>query len=146
MPMWDFNKVALQLYWNRKLAWVFSCKFAAYFQNTFFQEHLLVAAYVLWFSGTRARKTLGHLATQALEAVGHSKGTWTLKGHLGTQAIEHLSSRGTWGTLFSRLLTCRDTLICCIRSVLLNTLLRVPIKTNSLSTLLQKLLIAYNKL
>ena len=31
----DFNKVALQLYWNRTSAWVFSCKFAAYFQNTF---------------------------------------------------------------------------------------------------------------
>ena len=25
------NKVALQLYWNRTSAWVFSCKFAAYF-------------------------------------------------------------------------------------------------------------------
>ena len=27
----DFNKVA----WNRTLTWVISCKFAAYFQNTF---------------------------------------------------------------------------------------------------------------
>ena len=32
----DFNNVPLQLYWNRTSAWVFSCKFAAYFQNTFF--------------------------------------------------------------------------------------------------------------
>ena len=31
----DFNKVARQLYWNHASAWVFSCKFAAYFQNTF---------------------------------------------------------------------------------------------------------------
>ena len=30
-----FNKVAFQLYWNRTSTWVFSCKFAAYFQNTF---------------------------------------------------------------------------------------------------------------
>ena len=30
----NFNKVAFQLYWNRTLAWVFSRKFAAYFQNT----------------------------------------------------------------------------------------------------------------
>ena len=32
--MWksDFNKVALQLYWNHTSARVFSCKFAAYFQ------------------------------------------------------------------------------------------------------------------
>ena len=37
MPKCDFNKVA-------KLAWVFSCKFAAYFQNTFSQEQLWVAA------------------------------------------------------------------------------------------------------
>ena len=28
--------VALQLYWNRISSWVFSCNFAAYFQNTFF--------------------------------------------------------------------------------------------------------------
>ena len=44
MSKCDFNNVALQLYWNRISAWVFSCKFAAYFQNTFFQEHLWVAA------------------------------------------------------------------------------------------------------
>ena len=31
MPRYDFNKFALQFYWNRTLAWVLSCKFAAYF-------------------------------------------------------------------------------------------------------------------
>ena len=35
MPKRDFNKVALQLYWNRTLVWTFHCKFAAYFQDTF---------------------------------------------------------------------------------------------------------------
>ena len=35
MPKCDFNKVALQLYWNRNSAWVFSSKSAVYFQNTF---------------------------------------------------------------------------------------------------------------
>ena len=35
MPKCNFNKVALQLYLNPTLAWVLSCKFAAYFQNTF---------------------------------------------------------------------------------------------------------------
>ena len=35
MSKYDFNKAALQLYWNYTSAWVFSCKFAAYFQNTF---------------------------------------------------------------------------------------------------------------
>ena len=34
------NKVALQLYWSRTSACVFSCKFAAYFQNIFLEEHL----------------------------------------------------------------------------------------------------------
>ena len=45
-PMCDFNKVAtaLQLYWNRTSAWVFSCKFVAYFQNTFSKDHLWTAA------------------------------------------------------------------------------------------------------
>ena len=38
------NKVAKQLYWNHTSAWVFSCKFAAYFQNTFTNEHLWTAA------------------------------------------------------------------------------------------------------
>ena len=37
MPKCDFNKVATS-------AWVFSCKFVAYFQNSFFYEHLWVAA------------------------------------------------------------------------------------------------------
>ena len=35
VPTCASNKVILQLYWNRTVAWVFSCKFAAYFQNTF---------------------------------------------------------------------------------------------------------------
>ena len=35
IPKCDFNKVAKQLYWNRLVAWVFPCKFAAYFQNNF---------------------------------------------------------------------------------------------------------------
>ena len=34
MPKCDFNKVALQLYWNRSSARLVSCKFATYFQNT----------------------------------------------------------------------------------------------------------------
>ena len=38
----------MQLYWNRTLAWVFSCKFDAYFQNTFSSEHLWTAASVIF--------------------------------------------------------------------------------------------------
>ena len=44
MPKYDFNKVAKQLYLNRTSTWVFSCTFAAYFQNTLSQEHLWMAA------------------------------------------------------------------------------------------------------
>ena len=41
MPKCDFKK---QLYWNYLSAWMFSCKFAAYFQNIFSSEHLWSAA------------------------------------------------------------------------------------------------------
>ena len=44
MPKCNFSKVAMQLYWNCTSAWVFSRKFAAYFQNTFSQEHLWIPA------------------------------------------------------------------------------------------------------
>ena len=33
---YDFSKVAKQLYWNHTSVWLFSCKFAVYFENTFF--------------------------------------------------------------------------------------------------------------
>ena len=46
MPKCDFNKVSLQLYWNRTSARMFSCKFAAYFQSTFSKEHLWMAVSV----------------------------------------------------------------------------------------------------
>ena len=46
MPKCDLNKVALQLYWNPTWAWVFSSKFATYFQNTFSWEHFRRAASV----------------------------------------------------------------------------------------------------
>ena len=36
MPKCDFNKVAKQPSWNHFSTWVFSCKFAGYFQNTFY--------------------------------------------------------------------------------------------------------------
>ena len=49
IPKCDFNKVALQLYWNHISAWVLSCRFAAYFQNTFSLEHLWRAAFACIF-------------------------------------------------------------------------------------------------
>ena len=35
MPKCDFNKIPNQLFWNHTFPWMFSCKFAAYFRNTF---------------------------------------------------------------------------------------------------------------
>ena len=35
MPIFGFDNVAKQLYWNSTLAWAFSSKFAVYFQNIF---------------------------------------------------------------------------------------------------------------
>ena len=53
IPKSDFNKVGLQLYWNDTSAWVFSSKFAAYFQNTFSKERLWTATSVSFsFNGT----------------------------------------------------------------------------------------------
>ena len=49
----------------------------------------------------------GHLGTQGSWALGHSdtwhSGTRRALGYSGTQTLEHLGTRGTRGTLFSRL-------------------------------------------
>ena len=45
MPKCNCNEVALQLYWNHISSWVFSCKLAAYFQNTISEEHLWRISY-----------------------------------------------------------------------------------------------------
>ena len=36
----DLSKIAWQFYWNHTLALLFSCKFAAYFQNSFYKNTL----------------------------------------------------------------------------------------------------------
>ena len=38
------REVASQIYWKHISTWVFSKKFAAYFQNNFYVEHLWMAA------------------------------------------------------------------------------------------------------
>ena len=58
MRKWDFNKVGKQLYGNHTSAWVFSCKFAAYFLNIFLQEHL---------RGTASGSCFYFLKTKAFE-------------------------------------------------------------------------------
>ena len=53
-------------YPNHTSAWVFSCKFAAYFQNTFLQEHLWMAASKLWKYSVAAIFALSRLYTVKL--------------------------------------------------------------------------------
>ena len=72
MPKCDFNKVAKQLYWNPASAWMFSCKFDAYFQNTFSSEHL-------W----RAAAVTRYACTQNLEWKRNSDKRYSQKAHLG---------------------------------------------------------------
>ena len=64
MPKCDFNKVAKQLNWNHTSAWVFSCKFAAYFQNTFSWEHLWVTVLVSIHGWVIYDKLKGKLKTE----------------------------------------------------------------------------------
>ena len=49
MPKRDFNKVAIEPDWNHTLTWMFSSKFAAYFPNTFSEEHLSMAGSAVWY-------------------------------------------------------------------------------------------------
>ena len=49
IPKCDLNKVAEQLRLNWTLARVFSCKFAACFQNTFFWEHVSTALLFIFY-------------------------------------------------------------------------------------------------
>ena len=78
MPKYDFNKVALQLYWNHTSAWAFSCKYTAYFQNTFSWEHLEVAS-----SGKNLTEKIGALCFRTQR----SCVTW-LSSVLTTKSLE----------------------------------------------------------
>ena len=57
-----FGIFQILYYWNHTSTWVFLCKFAAYFQNTFFEEHLSMAASES--SSTRFQYIIEYLYTQ----------------------------------------------------------------------------------
>ena len=64
MPKCDSNKVALQLYRNHTSAWMCSCKFPAYFQNTLRMRHKYLKLkpgssfkHISWLSQLRTMKT-----------------------------------------------------------------------------------------
>ena len=63
MPKCEFNTDAKQLYWNHTSLWVFSCKFAVYFQTTFSQEHLWTAASVLLRSSWKYVRSINELVS-----------------------------------------------------------------------------------
>ena len=56
-------KIALQLYLNCISPWVFSCKFAAYFQNTFSGEHLWTAPSVYGYKGSKNMPDMRNIET-----------------------------------------------------------------------------------
>ena len=69
MSKCDFNKIAKKLYWNHTSAWAFSCKFTAYFQNTFSYENLWVAVSVNNVNFQNIKKTIAkHEKSETSEA------------------------------------------------------------------------------
>ena len=84
--LFSLFKDAKQLYWNRTLAWVFSCKFAAYFENTFYEEHLWLAASELRRSISQSYKLLpqsvNYLVSQLVYYVGNIIRYYLTKIHL----------------------------------------------------------------
>ena len=71
MLKYDFNKVFLELYGNHTSAWVFPCKFDAYFQNSTIYKHLwraasiLINTKVLWNTSKNYRKVFTTADTQS---------------------------------------------------------------------------------
>ena len=49
MPKCDSNKVAKEVYGHHTLAWIFSCKFAPYFQHTFSLRTPLDGCFCKWY-------------------------------------------------------------------------------------------------
>ena len=45
MQKYEFSNVINQLYLNHPSAWLFSCKFAAYLQKSFFEKHIQGTTY-----------------------------------------------------------------------------------------------------
>ena len=55
VPMCDFNKVALQLYWNRTSAWAFSCKFT-FLLGTSLDSCFCLSSKLYFFTQRRASR------------------------------------------------------------------------------------------
>ena len=70
LPKYDFNRVAMHLYWGQTLAWVF-CEFAPYCQGTSLWEHLNAS-----------------FAKALLSLIVHFKGTFTLRYHCFTHDLQ----------------------------------------------------------
>ena len=59
VEVWFQQNCKAHIYWNHPSAWMFSCKFAVYFQNTFSLEHFWKAAYVRSCFSANANVVLG---------------------------------------------------------------------------------------
>ena len=62
MSKCDFNKFDLQIYWNRSLAWVLSCKLVAYFSEPLFSEHF-------WGTASAMYTDMVHMESAKLRAL-----------------------------------------------------------------------------
>ena len=65
-----------QLYWSRTSAWVFSCKFVAYFQNTFSTEHLWMAASEILFKKLNFKRSNISVETNMYRDSGFMRFRW----------------------------------------------------------------------
>ena len=94
MPKCDFNEVALQLYWNRTSAWVFSWKCAAYFQN---KNKFLVTISIISSDMACPSWILAIFMPVDRWAVAYSSNIWPLKDsklvhnwHIEDYVVSHL--------------------------------------------------------
>ena len=95
----NFNKVALQLYRNRTSTWVFSCKFAAYFQNSFFIRVPLEGCFWIQVHCDIRQISLGTCAYQGvrnvnfLENSAYMLNEWSL---IECKSLEMISIYSSW--------------------------------------------------
>ena len=89
----DFNKIAKQLYWNHTSAWVFSCKFAAYFENIFSYENLWATASEYFSTKGFLKTTLSHISWVLNWSGTESNTKWQFQ-QLYHTFIESYSNRG----------------------------------------------------
>ena len=137
MPKCDFSKSANQFYWNYTLAWVFSYKFTAPFQNTFSYERLWTAV----SASCNKFFVFQNLKIHIMERKGHdftlplfnkTEFIWPICSHLRTECEKTLIRWNTVSLPFPGVITTAHhtkLLFKTHRNTLLNILISNPIDT-----------------